>query len=69
MDRDTMLTQQRDTIANGMGVRDSIAAGMDNMRSPEGSPPNDEFANMENELNMPSYYNPDTKENYDVDLI
>ena len=52
-----------------MGVRDSIAVGMDNMRSPEGSPPNDEFANMENELNMPSYYNPDTKENYDVDLI
>lgn len=51
-----------------MNVRDSIAAGMNNMVSPAQSPPNDEFAQMEDELNMPSYYNPETKDNYD-DLI
>jgi hypothetical protein len=51
-----------------MNVRDSIAAGMNNMASPSQSPPNNEFAQMENELNMPSYYNPETKDNYD-DLI
>ena len=49
-------------------MRDSIAAGMNDMRSPDQSPPNDEFAQMEDGLNMPSYYNPETKDNYD-DLI
>jgi hypothetical protein len=66
--RDTVLPQTRDTIANGMNMRDSIAAGMNDMASPDQSPPNDEFAQMEDGLNMPSYYNPETKDNYD-DLI
>lgn len=50
--RDTILPQVRDSIANGLNGT-LIEPNMD-------------F--NENELNMPSYYNPETRDNYD-DLI
>jgi hypothetical protein len=57
----------RDTIIRpSQHMRDTIAMGMAEAHSPNSR---DELAeHMQDELRMPSYYNPETKANYD-DLI